>query len=426
MTARALAGILAFALLAVARYGVPAGVEDEMWLGAATLIGIPLCVLPIRGRCRGLAARRGHLGAEIGVILAFGSFLTGPGNAAGQVSSAANYAAGMYDDSRPLLIGTAAGNQDLPVSGTATLLNISGTCGNVEDVQIAFGAASGTTATYLSTFQVIVDGATVGQSDLRTLFCYAGTEDASQSVSSSESAWTSENMAADIHGRKRRSFIFDWMAWIVGKPRHVDVAARRRLYIPFYKSIRINVINASSSDYAVLWSQVQYRVGPIPATAYGASSRRAHFHLVFASTTNLPQYANFTLLPTVTGSGVVDSVQLCETVPEPEAHSLAGFPFAIVDSGTTTFGSEDAIFGKPNANVGPPPSCEAASWGIPIYRLCHGVYAVDCYRFFEKDPMPFNRSVSFVFPNGTSAFPDPHEAPGLINATADTIYYTSE
>jgi hypothetical protein len=284
-------------------------------------------------------------------------------------------------------------------SGTTNLLSVSGSgAGNVECIQLGIINAD-QACQYTSTLNILVDGTSTGTCDTQTFFCNAGTQGTQLNT------WQTDNLGVNVSSSNSSAF-----------------AAYRRIYIPFGSSIQIVFTNGSAANSCNVFSQVNYRLGAVPVSAYPYSNRKLRFHMAVTGTQSLTQYSSLSLM-SATATGLVDSITLLEnSLSVTRPYWLEGNPTLTMDGSAYTYGGTEDFFGSNSYGtfIATPIS---TSWGTPINRLYSTGYATGEFRFFNKDPMIFNSTASVVFINGQSG---ESSAPGTITISALVLWYSTQ
>lgn len=196
------------------------------------------------------------------------------------------------------------------------------------------------------------------------------------------------------------------------------------IMIPFDRSLQVIYIpNALASGKGILWSQVDYYTGAIPTGVYPPTDKRFHVHLVPLGT-NVTAYSSIDLLPVVSGAGRLNSIQLFVQGLGKSPTWLEGVLPVYLDGVPWAYnGTEDTFCGSyyfaslPGFLNGPD-SC-----GITALGRFGSYYGTNMFRFFDSNPMIFNRSLRVSWSNGMpKAGPDP----GTVTIAALVTYYTKQ
>jgi len=207
--------------------------------------------------------------------------------------------------------------------------------------------------------------------------------------------------------------------------------------IPFNHSLQVNYVPYVSSSGAsqsatgtgLLWSQVDYYTGAIPTGVYPRTDQTFHMNLIPLGTT-VNAYNSIDLLPVVSGAGRLNSIQLLVQMAVPSGQGPS-FPFlegllpVYLDGVPWAYnGTEDAFCGSgyflslPGFFNGPD-SCGVTALG----PFGVGLLSADMFRFFDSNPMIFNKSLRVSWNNGMSGAGSYN--PGQVTIAALVTYYTN-
>lgn len=277
--------------------------------------------------------------------------------------------------------------------GTGTPLTLFTTTtngpGNVQSLQYAVGASSSAGTLDDSVITITVDGVVVGTVAAGLLFL---TYDLGSSP-----GYVVPFLSNDIS-------LSYYTAPVTGSGLY---GAFRSLFIPYTQNCSITILNSGTAS--TVWSTVSFRSGGFPnPLIYG--SQRIKFHLYSVALNGAPHpaaYAAIPVLPTVTGPGVLDSIQLFgwgNTL-----NWVEGLPNITSDGlSYTTAGTED-FFGVQFALDFPTTGPYVMNkWGVPsvVHTLTgsNTNYQMSGYRFFhDADVFPFQNSLTVTFFNGNAA-----------------------
>ncbi len=294
----------------------------------------------------------------------------------------------------------------LPASGTATIFSDSGGPGNLTRIQLAMYGSSDSTMLD-SRLKVTIDGTLVMNVDLGTFFLMHG----------SSGGGAGSNKYAELYSNEMRAFTFWGDAG--------NMAAMRRIFIPWTTSCVITITNASTSNPA-LFTQVDFYDGPVPASIYGIN-RRVFHAAVTDITTTVSQYASIDLLPLVTlASGVVGQIDSVDQIVYQSGTGqqptwLEGDPTWTNDSITYAYGGTEDFFGGQYYFQQNQP--RNRDYGVGHIGPALAITLTSFYRYFP-DPMTFTSSSKYTWYNGQSGQgPNP---PGTVNVGALVVYYTSQ
>lgn len=299
-----------------------------------------------------------------------------------QITNVAS-SSGANEDNRLARCATVEGG-GMSASSTITLCNITGGPGNVNFLQLAInGASPDVNSIFNSTLNFTVDGTNLGSIPIGLFFMTYG----NQGSNTSNTSLMTDNFA---------------VTFLDGSQ---SLGAQRRIYIPFNSSCVITLTNGSSSTACSIFSQIQYRLGVIPTSAYGYSSRKKVIHFAMNNYVSLASTATLDILPTVTAAGQIDSVQMFISgigIPT----WLEGNPSIVSDGVTFAYGGTEDFFGSQyysEGNTRP----YSDSWGFSYFNQNTGVATTPTvggdgtgmFRFFDKDPQIFNTSTTMTWPN---------------------------
>jgi hypothetical protein len=316
--------------------------------------------------------------------------------------------------------------------GSIQLANLTG-AGTVDLIQLGLGpidpsgpGETGAKVMLDSLLRIHIDGAPPLETDLGTFFVAHCETD----------VWACDRLG--VTGFNHR----DWSG----------CSYFRRVMIPYNVGCVIELVNRSPVSSAAVYSQVYYYEGRTPERLTG--SRRHRFRWQWTPFTRVTPFQRKELLD-ITGRGVVDSIQLITAGPIPPNYPpdpnqlclfppvwLEGNPEFTIDGGLGDWhsgGTED-FFGTQGYGVGLHQTTD--SWGMPTRKPIGCDPPLDCdqpqnrttrcdqfcvtmYRFFDRDPVIFNRSCQFTFANGQRGQGpgDPPPEPPEVNVTALVTYY---
>ena len=200
-------------------------------------------------------------------------------------------------------------------------------------------------------------------------------------------------------------------------------AGQIALMIPFKHSLQVNFIpNASASGGGILWSQIDYYTGAIPAGVYPRTDGTFHVHLIPLGT-NVAAYSSIDLLPAVSGTGRLNSIQLFVQGDAGSPTWLEGVLPVYLDGVPWAYnGTEDTFcgsyyFASVPGFLNGPDSC-----GITAMGKFGSLYGTNMFRFFDSNPMIFNKSLKVSWANGMRGA---GHNPGTVTIAALVTYYTS-
>jgi hypothetical protein len=221
-----------------------------------------------------------------------------------------------------------------------------------------------------------------------------------------------------------------------GAPTHVGTTPRLQvtmlsggfagqisLMIPFKRSLQVNYIpDELASGTGLLWSQVDYYTGAIPAGVYPPTDGSFHVHLIPLGT-NVTAYSNIDLLPVVRGAGRLNSIQLFVQGSGEAPTWLEGILPVYLDGVPWAYnGTEDTFcgsyyFGSVAGFLNGPDSC-----GVTALGKFGSLYGTNMFRFFDSNPMIFEKSLQVSWANGMRGV---GHNPGTVTIAALVTYYTS-
>jgi hypothetical protein len=200
-------------------------------------------------------------------------------------------------------------------------------------------------------------------------------------------------------------------------------AGQIALMIPFNRSLQVNFIpNASASGAGILWSQVDYYTGAIPAGVYPPTDNSFHVNLIPLGT-NVSAYSSIDLLPVVSGAGRLNSIQLFVQGGGGSPTWLEGVLPVYLDGVPWAYnGTEDTFcgsyyFASVAGFFNGPDSC-----GITALGRFGSFYGTNMFRFFDSNPMIFNKSLRVSWTNGMRGAGN---NPGTVTIAALVTYYTN-
>ena len=334
--------------------------------------------------------RRNFLaGTFLGGVLA-GGFA--PGKARGET-----VAAGSMEEDRPLRCHP---KEAVPIhpGETVVLANFSGGPGSVESIQLAIVGVFGSDpeqVMYDSLLRLTVDGTVVMTADVGTFFLTYGS-----SATTSTNTWITDDLAVtQCRGLDNSAF-----------------AAFRRLFIPYASACKIEVVNVSGGSVGSVYSQVQFRRGAAPSLGY--APRRTRLQVAVTPFTSLAPYASIDLLPAAAGRGAIDSIQMVVIGENSLPTWLEGNPTVATDGAGFHYGGTEDFFGTQYYGEDSKGK-QSDSWGIPMNRPYQDGFVTGMYRFFRKDPLPFDESVRFTWSNGQQG----EAVTPAVNVSALVFYY---
>lgn len=200
-------------------------------------------------------------------------------------------------------------------------------------------------------------------------------------------------------------------------------AGQINLMIPFKRSLQVNYIpDDLTSGTGVLWSQVDYYTGAIPAGVYPPTDGSFHVHLVQLGT-NLTAYSSIDLLPVVRSAGRLNSIQLFVQGSGGAPTWLEGVLPIYLDGVPWAYnGTEDTFcgsyyFGSLAGFLNGPDSC-----GVTALGKFGSLYGTNMFRFFDSNPMIFQKSLQVSWFNGMRGVGN---NPGTVTIAALVTYYTN-
>lgn len=206
-------------------------------------------------------------------------------------------------------------------------------------------------------------------------------------------------------------------------------AGQIALMIPYKQSLVVNYIpNASAAGYGTLWSQVDYYTGPIPAGVYPKTDNSFHVNYISLGTA-LNAYASVDLLPIVYGAGRLNSIQLFVQSNHGGPPSwlegvlpvyLDGVPWGYNGTEDTFCGSY--YFGTVQGFFNGPDSCGITALGSFVSDYGNNMFGTNMFRFFDANPMIFNKSLRVSWNNGMV---NAGVNPGAVSISALVTYYTN-
>ena len=182
-----------------------------------------------------------------------------------------------------------------------------------------------------------------------------------------------------------------------------NIGVFRRIFVPYQTSCVIDIQNRSASS-GLIFTQVYYRQGVIPAFVTG--TRRKKFHMVwtpFNFAAQIAPYASIDVLNDTNVRGQMEGIHVFGImVGSTGTGWLEGNPSFTIDGGVDTFhtgGTED-FFGT--QFYGDQIRLLLPDWGNPTNKLHpNGLDSFwAAYRYFNRQPVIFNQSVKFTMVNG--------------------------
>ena len=199
-------------------------------------------------------------------------------------------------------------------------------------------------------------------------------------------------------------------------------AGQISLMIPFKRSLQVNYIpDELASGTGLLWSQVDYYTGAIPPGVYPPTDKSFHVHLIPLGT-KVAAYSSIDLLPAVSSTGRLNSIQLFVQGGGGSPTWLEGVLPVYLDGVPWAYnGTEDTFcgsyyFASSAGFLNGPDSC-----GITALGKFGSLYATNMFRFFDSNPMIFRKSLQVSWFNGMRGVGN---NPGTVTIAALVTYYT--
>jgi hypothetical protein len=183
------------------------------------------------------------------------------------------------------------------------------------------------------------------------------------------------------------------------------VTGYRRIFIPFNASCSVVLVN-NSAVTTYYWTQVQYRIGAIPWAVYGPYKRV--FHVQYNPPVSIATTSP-TILPTVTGSGVIEGINFNVIQQGSGGPNYDGWmetkPTINTDGINFIYGGTEDFFGTNfygQYTIGKQSNYAGIVFNSQITIAGTTYNAANSFRIFKPDPIIFNNYVSFQW-NSTAA-----------------------
>jgi hypothetical protein len=231
-----------------------------------------------------------------------------------------------------------------------------------------------------------------------------------------------------------KPFSTDWTADTLGNSSGGNFSGNRRMEVNFNSGCTVTFTNASSSQSVILFGEVDYRLG-----ANVSRSTRKYWHVVTQPLTSVSQYANFSMLPTVTAidGGELESITLFGSSANNPDY-LEGYTSVTVDGNEAVQanGTED-FFGSGYYGINSVGGHYSPKWGEfyssgvganPSLQNPAGTYDTLLYRNFETDDVEnaiFTNNLAVTQPNGENGKPGA-SPPGTVSMSSMVTYWTHD